>query len=45
LKLVPGIVKTRSAGAPSAGQAAGFAASLTGRETSNSSAHCVQRNP
>jgi len=44
LKFVLGIVKMRSAFVPSTGHEAGLAASLTGRETSNSSAHAGQRN-
>ena len=44
LKLVFGIVKMRSAKAPSTGHAAALPASLTGRETSNSVAHFGQRN-
>lgn len=44
LKLVLGIVKIRSAATPSTGHAAGLAASLAGRETSNSSAQLGQRN-
>ena len=40
---ISGTVKTRSAPAPSVGQKVGAAASLTGRETTNSVPHCVQR--
>ena len=40
---ISGTVKIRSAAAPSAGQNVGAAASLTGRETTNSVLHCVQR--
>ena len=41
---ISGTVKIRSAAAPSVGQEVGAAASLTGRETTNSAPHWVQRN-
>jgi len=41
---ISGTVNTRSAGAPSAGHAAPAAASLTGRDTTNSRPHVGQRN-
>ena len=44
LRFVTGTVNTRSAAAPSIGQEAALPASRAGRDTSNSSAHFVQRN-
>jgi len=41
---ISGTVKMRLAAAPSVGQKAAAAASLIGRETTNSAPHCVQRN-
>jgi len=41
---ISGTVKMRSAAAPSVGQKAAAAASLIGRETTNSAPHFVQRN-
>ena len=40
---ISGTVKMRSAAAPSVGQNAAAEASLTGRETTNSAPHFVQR--
>ena len=40
---ISGTVKMRSAAAPSVGQKAAAEASLTGRETTNSAPHVVQR--
>jgi hypothetical protein len=42
-RFISGTVKTRSAAPPSVGQNVGAEASLTGRETTNSAPHCVQR--
>jgi hypothetical protein len=44
LKFVAGMVKTRSALAPSAGHWASAPASLMGRETSNVAPHLSQQN-
>jgi len=42
-RFISGTVKMRSAAAPSVGQNAAAEASLTGRETTNSAPHRVQR--
>ena len=43
LRFISGTVKIRSAGAPSWGQNVSAPASLTGRDTTNSMPHAVQR--